>query len=128
MIGTMKTSWALAAGLSVVVVACSWSPIGDSSQPAVVRSLVAAAPIGSKLTVGHVGADRFGGVTDRWEWTVTGVSADATMAAYSTWCEQHGLTPRPSMDVGMSCGGIDLVFQSDEAVWGSIGDDNPLIR
>ena len=32
------------------------------------------------------------------------------------------------MDVGMSCGGIDLVFQSDEAVWGSIGDDNPLIR
>jgi len=128
MIGTMKTSWALAAGLAVAVVACSWSPMRDPSQPAVVPSLVAAAPMGTKLTVRHVGRERVGGPTDRWEWTVTGVSADVTIAAYSTWCEQHGLTPRPAKDIGMSCGGIDLVFQSDEAVWGSIGDDNPLIR
>jgi hypothetical protein len=128
MIVSMKPSWALAAGLAVVVVACSWSPMGDLSQPAVVRSLVAAAPMGTKLTVEHVGRERVGGLTDRWEWTVTGVSADVTMAAYSTWCEEHGLTPQPSKDVGMSCGGIDLVFQSDEAVWGSIEDDNPLIR
>jgi hypothetical protein len=128
MIGTMKTSWALAAGLSVVVVACSWGPIGDPTQPAVVRSLVAAAPTGSRLTVEHVSADRFGGVTDRWEWTVTGVPADVTMAAYSTWCMEHGLTPEPRKDVGVSCGGIDLVFMTDVAVWGSIYDDNPLTR
>jgi hypothetical protein len=128
MIGSMKTAWALAAWLAVVVVACSWSPIGDPSQPAVVRSLVAAAPTGTKVTVGHVDRERFGGLTDRWEWTVTGVSAEVTTAAYSTWCVEHGLTPEPRKDVGMSCAGIDLVLQTDEAVWGSISDDNPLIR
>ena len=127
MIGTMKTSWALAAGLALVVAACSWIPLGDLWQPAVVRSLVTTAPMGSEVTVRHVGKERVGGHADRWEWTVTGVNADVTMAAYSTWCEEHGLTPRSNKG-GMSCGGINLAFMSDGSVWGGIGDDNPLMR
>lgn len=128
----LKMSRALLVGLSLAVAACTRSPFGDPPQPAIVESLVAAAPTGSKVTVTHVGADPFGGFTAHWEWTVTGVPMDVTMDVYSTWCQEQGLTPKPSEDVGMFCGGIDFYFEGDEdvgpAVWGSINDDNPLIR
>jgi hypothetical protein len=82
----MRRSLALAVVLALSLAACSRS-LFPPPQPAVITSLVDAAPTGSTVSVEHWDKDPWGNFDAHWSVDVTGVPVGVAYDAYLAWCD-----------------------------------------
>lgn len=116
--------------LALSLAACSGSLFGPP-QPAVIKSLVDAAPAGSTVSVEHKDKDPWGNFDAHWNVDVRGVPVEVARDAYQAWCETspNGWKWVLDPDGGFRCSDVLFWPRADEEWFNAtLYDDSPLAR
>ncbi len=117
--------------LALSLAACSGSLFGPP-QPAVIKSLVAAAPAGSTVSVEHKDKSPWGAYDAHWSVDVRGVTVGVARDAYQAWCEASptGWTWGLDPGGGYRCSDVEFWEPNRDEDWfrAKLSDDSPLAR
>lgn len=126
----MRRSLALVVLVALSMAACSRSLL-PPPRPAVITSLVDAAPAGGTVSVAHYDKDPWGGFDAHWSVDVTGVPVEVAREAYQAWCEAspNGWTWDLNPDGEWGCSDISFrTFWDEDRLSATLYDDSPLAR